>query len=451
LPIDRAPAGGDTYPLPVLDAYPVKPARPAVRIGATIVSHSVVDFFSFVPIALMPLLTSRLDLSIKQEAQLIGIGAICSGAVQPVVAWASDRFDTRLFGSAGLALAAICVGLFGWVDHFWQLAVLMATGTMGIGAFHPPSAAAAGHLGGTKRSFVVAAFFLAGMLGGMAGNVFSPVYVEAAARIAGGSETPDYGAGLRALAWLVIPAVLVALVLMRAIRSVGHRHHDAHEKHATLPPRERSARWAATGLLYIGNIVRFTADLSLAFLLIQWSKMVTQDTASLEVLTQQAGAEASTLNGLLQAFKQLGMGVVGLLAGTFLPMRLAKPALVLAPWFGAIAAVSLPYAAHAAPGAERWVGLALAMCAGVGIGSMVPVTIALAQRLLPHRTSLASGMMMGGAWVFAPVGPWIMEVLIAREGVGLDGAFLGLGCILVFAGLLGLLLPGKLIRELPSD
>ena len=422
-----------------------------MRIGATIASHSVVDFFSFVPIALMPLLTSRLGLSIEQEAQLIGIGAICSGAVQPLVAWLSDRFDTRLFSSLGLALAAVCVGLFGWVDHFWQLAALMAIGTTGIGAFHPPSAAAAGHLGGRRRSFVVAAFFLAGMVGGMAGNVISPAYVDAAARYAGGTETPDYGAGLRALVWLIIPAVLVALVLFRAIRSVGHRHHDAHEKHATMPPRERSARWAAMWLLYAGNIVRFTADLSIAFLLIQWSKTVTQDHGGLDVLTQQAGAEASTLNGMLQAFKQLGMGAVGLAAGTFLPVNRAKLALVLVPWFGALAAASLPFAAAAVPGYERWVGMALAMLAGVGIGSMVPVTIALAQRLLPHRTSLASGLMMGGAWVFAPVGPWLMEGLIARRGVGLDGAFVGLGCILVLAGLLGLFLPGKLIHGLPSD
>lgn len=414
----------------------------------TIGCHSVVDFFSFIPVALMPLLASRLDLTAGQQAALLSVGAVCSGGVQPIAAWIGDKLDTRIMATLGLAIAAVCIASIGHARSFTDLMILVGVGTLGVGAFHPGGAASVGHLGGSKRSLIVAIFFLAGMFGGMLSNILSPAIVESVATSAAG--TPDYGRGLRSLTWLIAPGLLAAAALTWAIHRVGHRHDDAHKNHAALSKDQQRARWTAVWLLYAGNIVRFSTDMSLAYLFIVWSQRVTMGGAGAEELTQQLGAEASTLNGWLQASKQGGMGIFGLLAGAMLPLHRAKLALVLVPLLGSIAVALFPAATSAAPGHERLVGLAFALAAGVGFGSMIPVTIAMAQRLLPHRTGLASGMMMGGAWVFAAAAPVVIARVIEIPGVGLDGAFVVLGLFLGLSSVLSLFLPGKLIHSLPT-
>ena len=87
----------------------------------------------------------------------------------------------------------------------------------------------------------------------------------------------------------------------------------------------------------------------------------------------------------------------------------------------------------------------LTVLAGIGFGGVLPVTIALSQRLLPHRTSLASGLMMGGAWAVGSGGPPLAERLTVW--IGLDGAFLVMGGLLLVAGVIAVAIPGWLIRR----
>ena len=87
---------------------------------------------------------------------------------------------------------------------------------------------------------------------------------------------------------------------------------------------------------------------------------------------------------------------------------------------------------------------ALGVLSGVGFGSVIPVSMSLAQRLLPHRTSLASGLMLGGAWAFAFIGPKWAQVV--QDWAGLDMAFFVTAGALVVAGGIAALLPGALIR-----
>ncbi|QKK09837.1 MAG: hypothetical protein HND58_17880 [Planctomycetota bacterium] len=75
----------------------------------------------------------------------------------------------------------------------------------------------------------------------------------------------------------------------------------------------------------------------------------------------------------------------------------------------------------------------------------MPVTIALAQRLLPHRTALASGLMLGGAWGIAAIGPPIAQLLI--NTLGLTPAFAITAALLAVAGLMSLALPSKLLSR----
>src|SRR5262249_39605590 len=132
----------------------------------------------------------------RQSATILAVGSLSSGLIQPIVAWLSDRLETRIFGTLGLAAAAIAYSLMGYARTFEQLLLIQAIGAGGVGAFHPVAAAAAGQLSAARRSFGVAIFFLGGMLGGITGNFSAPHYAE---RL-----------GLPAMVWLAIPGLLVA-------------------------------------------------------------------------------------------------------------------------------------------------------------------------------------------------------------------------------------------------
>jgi MFS family permease len=116
------------------------------RLGAIVVSHTLVDVYSaFLP-PLLGVLEVRCKLTVVQTAWLLGIGSIASGVSQPIAAWLSDRTDTRIFGAVGLLVAAVCLSCIGLADNFATLSWLYSLGMIGSGVFHPTGAASMGQL-----------------------------------------------------------------------------------------------------------------------------------------------------------------------------------------------------------------------------------------------------------------------------------------------------------------
>jgi MFS family permease len=419
-----------------------------VRASAAIGVHLVVDFFSFFVIALMPLLSARLGMSKVEVAVLIGAGSITSGAVQPIVAVLSDRYNTRTLGTIGMCIALVCISGIGFAEHFWQLLALHAIGAAGVGAFHPPAAAAVGALSGRKRSKYMAFFFLAGMTGGVAGNLLSPVYVEGLAKWSAEQSSTvrasaDVGFGLRGLMFFLPIGFVAAGVLAWAIHGVSHKGSGASDFHAGLSSTERTQRWVAVGLLYVGNMIRFSVNMALVYLVVEWTtRLATRrlgDGATIEAI----GFAASRLNGPLQGAQQVGMGVGGIVFGLTLAVRFEKAAFVLVPWIGAVAIGCIPLAEALDDGLVMPVAFFATACAGLGFGGMVPISLSLAQRLLPHRTSLASGLMLGGAWMVAFLGPQFAGAM--QTWLGLEAAFVATGGLLACAGLLAMALDRRVL------
>lgn len=434
------PAAVETGPLPL--------TRLPGRLGATVGIHSMVDFFSFVLVSLLPTFATHLDLSRGEKATILAAGSIFSGFSQPVVAWLSDRLDTRALGTVGMILAVVSVGCYGFATSFWMLLALGSLAALGIGAFHPPAAAAMGQLSGRRRSLGIAIFFMAGMLGGMAGNVLSPRYVEVMSVAASDTAGPAVTGGLRALVWLMIPGLAGAALLAWAIHRAGHRDHNHRDLRSAIPDAEMKLRWRAVTLLYLGNIAKFTVNMALVYLYIQWVEQWTLRQAGRGGLTASLGLLASQRNGMMQAAMQLGMGGGGIALGALLSWRWEKRALICIPLAGAIFIAIFPHIDQFGgqhPQAVLPLAMLCAVAGGIGFGGMIPVTIAIAQRLLPHRTSLASGMMMGGAWGFAAAGPYAGRWL--EGAIGLDWAFAAVAGLMVIPAGLAWFVPGELLRR----
>jgi len=439
--------------------------RPGLRRGVAHGAHTGADFLSFTIISLLPLLAVRLDISTAEKALLLGVGSITSGFIQPLVAWLSDRLDTRALGTLGLTLAVFCVSAVGFAQNFHQLLVLHALSAAGVGAFHPPAAAAVGSLARPgRRSFDLAIFFVAGMVGGMGGNVLAPRFVDLMARLGGFGGSLNEAFGLRSLAVLVVPGVLMAFALGWAIHRVRHRSAGAHETHGALPARERSARWGVVWLLYFANFLRYATNLAMIYLFVEWSERLILLRTGAEAMSPALGLEASKLNGPLQATQQLGAAVGGLVVGAYFGRhpRLEKPMSIVVPIVCAVPAAALPFADRLQGTEYSALVVPLAMLcsvlSGVGFGALIPASVAAAQRMLPHRTGLASGLMMGGAWGIAFVGPKLAEGLqtgampiplsgleVPLPRVGIEGAFLAAAGGMALSGVLAVFLPARLL------
>lgn len=469
-----------TAPAPVVPSIPVAVPTPppyqltrvGLRASGVLVSHFVIDAFSFVIVALLPLLTLSLDIAAHEKALLLGLGSICSGLIQPVVAWAGDRWNTRMPGVAGFVVGVLAVTLVGWADSFWELAVLHAVGAAGIGAYHPAAAAVMGRLGGSRRAKFIALFFVAGMVGGIFGNITIPNFVRTASVVGDGSV--DTVRGLRSLLWFMPIGLVCAVGMFLAVRHVGRRSGGADESHLHWSEDERHRRWRAVWVLYASNMMRFSVNMALVYLYTEWAVAQTALTSGVG----EVGTRASSLNGFLQAGMQVGMGGAGLLLGFFLSARWEKAAFWGIPMLGAMWIAAFPLIAEAPAAMAVPLAIFGAVLGGVGFGACVPVSMSLAQRMLPHRTSLASGLMLGGAWAFAflgpllaelvqyglrtkdsapawslrladalpdPLGPWLLN------GTGLDGAFLATAAALFVAGLVTLALPNDLMQRTHRD
>jgi MFS family permease len=320
--------------------------------------------------------------------------------------------------------AALALSSLGFVSTYPQLLVLQAIATAGIGAFHPVGASTMGQLSGRRRSIGVAVFFTGGMLGSTIGSLLVPTLNE------------HYG--LRSLSWFIVPGVLGAIVLWLAIGAIPHRHVEAGNHAAALSPDEVRRRWCSVAILYVGNILRFTVNQALVTLIVRFAELATLRVNDAETLTTTLRESSSVLNGRMQAAMAIGMGAGGLLGGAIVRPGREKRVLIGSAIIGVPAIMCYPFA-------TPWIAIGLAAFAGIGFASATPVSIAVAQRLLPHRTSLASSLMMGGAWVFAASGPLLAQGLI--DSLGLAGAFITIAAMLGVSGGLTFLLSSQLLFE----
>jgi hypothetical protein len=261
--------------------------------------------------------------------------------------------------------------------------------------FHPIAASSMGQLNYRKRSAGVSMFFVAGMGGGMLGAFLVP-------RLASLPRGLDM-----MLPWLMIPGLVLAAGLHASIGALPHRAAGHHQ--LRFAPRELGARWGMLACLYVAAALKFTVNMALFYLYVRWTQGRVHDTNP-GWSPDQIAVHAAPFVGNLIALTMLGMACGGLIAGYLVRHGTEKWPMVLVPIVFAPVIVCFPYASLTTV-------YLLCILTGIGFASMIPVSVAVGQRLLPHRTSLASSLLMGGAWSVATLGPRLAEFGVERFGL----------------------------------
>ncbi|MBX3104496.1 MAG: MFS transporter [Cryobacterium sp.] len=363
-------------------------------------SHVVDDFYQGAVPALLPFLVLERNYSYAAVAGLTLAANLLSSVAQPAFGWWGDRHPRRWMIPVGMLTAAVGVSLVAFSVEYWTTWVLIAIAGLGISAFHPEAARAA-RLASGNSNRAMSIFALGGNTGFALGSlVTTPLLLLA---------------GLQGAIFLVIPAAIMALLLIVRLNRVLD---GPIGKSKRAVPHFGPDNWPAflrlTAVVVTRSIIFFGAVSFIALYFIHDFK------------TSEA------LGGIaLSVF--LFAGAAGTLVGGWLADRIGRLKSIrlgFAITFPTLLGLFL---------APNW-PVALMFTALFGVAVFIPfaVFVVLGQDYLPNRIGIASGVTVGLAvtvgGLFTPLLGWIADQTDLRIAfailLGLTVVCLGLAFLL---------------------
>lgn len=351
------------------------------------VGHLVLDSYSSFLVPILPLLALKLGLTPAQAGFLIPVMMISSSLMQPVYGIISDRYFKRALTVAGPLVAAVFISSIGLANSLPMLLVLTVIGGIGVGAFHPQSAALAHRAAmdwkPERQGTVMSIFSSAGTVG----YALGPLIISTCVALYGLEHsyyTMGFGIVATALLWLYCPPL------------------EQKKRAADAPPLSQLLKdaWVPLTILYFAVVLRSAASVSIQSYLPFWLK--------------EHGLDLQFSSLIITGFIFFG-GIGGFFGGA------------LADRFGArrVSMVSVLIATPILLAGFLTQGLlsyGLIMFGGLCLNLPLPISVVMAQRLVPGGASTVSALVMGFAWGLGALLTPVTGKL--GEGLGLTKALL---------------------------
>jgi FSR family fosmidomycin resistance protein-like MFS transporter len=372
------------------------------RLVTLMLGHATVDSYVGVLPVLYPLLIHRFALDLETVALVTLAYTGMASVSQPLFGILADRHGTRFTGFA-LAWTAITFASMGFMPSFPVLVAAAALSGLGSGAFHPLGAMTVRSLlpergANTAMSIYVTGGTMGVALGPLVGIVLFGLF------------------GTRGTLLTLLPGTAIASYLLFAMRSRPGRRAPA----AAPPPAWRRA----VPLVPIAATVAMMASRNTTVFTLQ---------GFTPTWYHQLGYQPwfyGLLVTTLVLSSALGTVGCGALADRYGRKRVINTSVVLS-----IPAVALYVLA---PGP---LGFAWAVLVGVLAASTAPLTLMIAQELMAGRAGLASGLILGLAFVGGAIGLPLTGVVADHLGLRLA---LGLQVAVAVATIgIGVLLPSE--------
>ena len=356
------------------------------------VSHLVMDSYSSYLYQLLPMLATKLHLTPAQAGLLPSTLTITSSLLQPVYGVISDRYLKRSMAVMGPLIAAVFLSMLGLATSLPMLMLLVILGGVGVGIFHPQGAALVSHASSgpgmeRHRGFVMSVFSSAGTVG----YALGPMLIAGVVGVYG-LEKSWYAASWGVAGWLVL--CWFCPPLERKARPDGA---------PTLSGALRAARVPLT-LLYFAVVLRSAVAVGIH----------TYWPFALERMGMPEMERASVLAGFI-FFGGLGGFFGGWLADRLGARRVTLVAMLLA--------TPLLLGAFTTSGTTSSLFL---MAGGTVLNLPIPISVVMAQRLVPGAASTVSALMMGFAWGAGALLTPLAGVLCERIGFAPGLALLAL-------------------------
>jgi FSR family fosmidomycin resistance protein-like MFS transporter len=379
--------------------------------------HFAVDHFSGLMPALYPLLVATQGLTVSQIGLVAAAYQSTLSLTQPFFGYLVDRVGTRWLSGLAVLWMACAFAALGWVRDFPALVLLAAAAGLGSGAYHPMGAMNAALVIDSRQRNTAMSLYT---LGGTGGVAIGPV-VGAAVMGALGKE---------ATLLLAAPALLIGLWLLVEMRVV-ERQTRGRPAAGAPAAAARPGDYGALARIVAALMIRSSGYMALTTFLTVWF--------------QQLGYEPGFYSVILTLL--LASAVAGVFAGGLLADRLGRRRVMLAALF-ALGPLMLLFVQNVT--APPLVVALLAVAAGLVADAPFPLALVTAQRLIPGKVGMASGLILGFTFSAGGFGAFLVGQLAGQ--VGLTAALSAAAALPLIAALLFLTIPADIVagQEAPG-
>jgi len=366
--------------------------------------HVVIDCFS----SIWPIYKHLVEIPLGEAGMIVTLASVLTYTLQPMFgAWA-DRGHARacvIFGTA-LSFPMMLLGpLTGPLKEaptylmYAVLFVIVCTARLGQAVYHPAGAMIAGEVSERSRSGMVSLFVAFGWIGyGSSQAVFSFMYENAN----GHTE------------WLLVPGIVIILFSIVNCRPVNTPNHEVRTGFVN---SLRQVPWFEKRFLHLFFMLALMSGLGQGFFFLMpelfesygYPEWVVRGGGLIMFVTGSALliVPVGYASDFLGRKKTLIISLFGTI-GTYYWLVLSPP--------------------------ESLVGLAgVCFLTGGFMNIANPVGVAIGQQLFPGKSSIISGVLMGLAWSFGYLAPWMVGVLVEEKNYGVPDALGVLGIVSVGA------------------
>jgi FSR family fosmidomycin resistance protein-like MFS transporter len=347
-----------------------------------VLGHLITDTSQGALPALLPLLKETHALSYAEAGALIMAMNLTSSVIQPLFGYFTDRWNLRWLVPAGVAVSGLGFALIALAPGYVTILGAVVLCGLGVASFHPESYKAV-LLSSAQRKVVGVSWF---MVGGNFGMALGPILATA------------YCAwlGLKGVLLFAIPGVITAGLILSYRRRLAKRAHgpELHQAELTLEPMR--GRMKPLGILISAVVLRSWVSVGvITFVPFYFVNVLKGD--PLQVGT------------LLTAF--LAAGAIGTLLGAPLAERMGPKR-----FFVASVALAAPLMIWLMNVNGFWLYAAMAILGAVLLSSW-SVIMVLGQQIMPDRSGMVSGLLVGFALGTGGIGAAVMGVVADYFGV----------------------------------
>jgi FSR family fosmidomycin resistance protein-like MFS transporter len=366
------------------------------------VGHLLLELSNnYLPVIYPPLI-AQMGLNFSQIGVIAFVATSAMALAQPLFGYLGDRIGPERVSALSIVWTGVIMGLVGLAWNYPSLLILIALGSLGSAAFHPPSAVIAAANSGANRGAGISIFSVGGNIGG----ALSPLWMALALSLF----------GLPGTLTLVPMGVICGLVLYWQLRRT---HVATQERRASSRATAGTGFMAGLALVVVGMMFRAWYQVALTTYLPAW-------------VLEMGGTPAAAAR-LLAIF--LFAVSAGSLVGGPLGDRFGH-------WQVVASGTLLMSASHwVLMTSDHDVALAALTLSGIAVGATYPTAIVMAIEAWPRQVGVASGLLMGLGWWPGGFGAYVTGLI--ADHYSLTAALytlvlpplVGLLCVLAYAAL----------------
>ena len=324
-------------------------------------THMVTDTYASFIIGLIPILAVKLELSLFLVSILTSVNFISNSLTQPAFGYLSDKYGIRYFLIAGPLVASIFISLLGVSPSYWFILIFLFLGNLGVAAIHPPTAATASHVGGSRKGLLNSIISFGGTVGFSVGSLFVILIINKL--------------GLKFTPLAAIPGIIMALVLIKFDSSIFLT--ETQKVKMSFIRKIKSLKKTKLILLLLVMFAAYSRDLTVLSML-----------TFMPLYFTGQGVQLINFGYIILVFILIG-GIGGLFAGYYSDRIRKRTAVIQA---GLAISIPLFFLMFKVP---LSISIILFILAGFFVTSTLPLCIRVVQDIFPGNVSLASSMVMG--------------------------------------------------------